>query len=178
MDKDENRLLTHLQKIPDCLTQFEITASNWSQPEAQGGALSIERSIRCPCGNENLVLQAAQRKELRGVCSKSEIIRFKPPVYVICPACSRTTLLFDPEIHGWNGESGLVRGVESTFTLAKCIPQPGRVRVVITYKDFSVYGQLLEKGVVNIQDYFDSFTLCYFNSADGNFIQVISHSCA
>ena len=167
-----------LEKKPDCISKFNTSRvdRHLSYKMAENFSSAIH-SINCFCGNANLYLKAAQHKQLKGVCSKSEVIAFKPPVYVNCLDCSQTTLLFDPEIHGWQAEQNLWPVTENALILVKCIPQPVRVYVNYTYHNTEGYKVLLDQGVANIEDYFDSFTVFYSRSPDDELIEIISCQC-
>jgi hypothetical protein len=174
-----SRPVSLFDKTPECISGFKTFRVDPILPQGRSdGPDSITRAIGCLCGNESLYLEAAQHKELRGVCSKSEIIKFKPPVYVVCPSCSKTALLFDPSIHGWRAEQGLWRGVENRFTLVKCAAQPGRIWVNHTYNNIAGYEELLRNGVVNIEDYFESFSAFQENASGDNFLEIVSFRCA
>lgn len=173
-----SRLVSLFDKIPESISGFRTFRADPILPHGRSDWCdSITRAIGCLCGNESLYLEAAHYKELRGVCSKSEIIKFKAPVYVVCPVCSKSTLLFDPSIHGWRAEQGLWLGAENRFTLVKCSAQPRRIWVNHAYGDISGYEELLRNGVVNIEDYFASFSAFQENASGDNLLEIVSFRC-
>jgi len=173
-----SQLVSLFNKVPECLSRFKIFHADPIFPSDKNrNSVVVAKFVSCICGNENLHLEAAQLKELKGVCSKSEVIRFGPPVYLVCPACSGIALLFDPEIHGWCAELGLWHGAEKHLTMVKCAGQPGRILVHYTYENIAAYEDLLRKGVVNIEDYSDTFSIFQENSARDNLSKIFSVKC-
>jgi hypothetical protein len=174
-----NKLLeTMFAKTPQCFSKFNTARTNIPLPNQQhAGPEFVTQSISCICGNEHLYLEAARRKELKGVCRKDEIITLIPPVYVGCPKCKSFTLLFDPLIHGWKGMVNEGADSDDVLRLMKCTPNPGRVYVNYAYRNFEKYQQLLASGISNPEDYFDAFTVLFGDSAGANIKEILSCEC-
>lgn len=165
-------------KTPECLSKFSMERVNIPLPShATVGSKDITLLIKCPCGNEHLYLEAARRKDLKGVCKKEEIISLIPPVYVGCTACKRFTLLFDPVIHGWKGEMNEVADTEDVIRLMKCAPSPGKVYVNYSYPAGEKISSLLATGIGNPEDYFDSFSVFFGDGSGGILRKILSYEC-
>lgn len=158
-------------RTPKCLAKFKTSRVSVVLPATQDEASnSVTKSICCICGNEKLYLEAAQHKEVKGVCKVMEFITFDPPVYVVCPACKRYALLFDPLIYGRKSESGESGDSPGDFKLTRCTPKPGKVWVNYSYKN-------LKDGVENPEDYFDSFAVFYSSDSTENIREIVSVAC-
>lgn len=166
------------EKTPNFIAKFTSVSTNISLPTKwNSGPDFITKLIGCVCGNQLLHLQADQKKELRGVCSKSEVISYSPPVYAGCSNCGSTTLIFDPVFHGWNGEMDITDESESPLRLVKCKANPGLIYVNYSYRNIENYESLLASGIQDIENYFDTFTLLYSDSHGKNITEIISSVC-
>lgn len=143
--------------VPDCLKHFQVEpiAESATRNQRLHGNTRTWR-LRCPCGVEAFFLKGAQVKEWRGVCTRTAFIDVRPPFYTVCSGCARTTLLFDPEIHGWQGEQGLWPESQARALLVLAAPQAGAVCVRFHYGEEMALEALRAQGVVNLQDYFSA----------------------
>ncbi len=162
---------TLFERTPKCLSKFKTLQVDIPLPTKQNeNSHSVTKSIQCICGSEKLYLDAAQHKEVKGVCRVSEFITFDPPVYVSCSSCKRYTLLFDPLIHGWKSESCESSDSNSDYKLIRCTQKPGSVFVNYSYKN-------LKRDVENPEDYFDTFAVFYSSDSIENLREIISVGC-
>lgn len=135
------------------------------------------KEIHCICGSESFFLDLLQSKESKGVCSKSEFIEYKPPVYTVCSACKKSQLLFDPVIHGWNGEIGIVKDSVSPQKLGRYSLYPGRIYVAYSYSAVEEYDRLLSEGIDDIENYFESFTAFFAQNRGSTILKVFTTKC-
>ncbi|HET8708335.1 MAG TPA: hypothetical protein VFM46_18655 [Pseudomonadales bacterium] len=163
---------------PECLTHFQTARTPLSFSEkSENSRHYVTRAIKCVCGNENLYLEAARKKELRGVCKKEEIISVVPPIYAGCKACKKFTLLFDPQLHGWRAQMQGEDMAEDDYRLMKCTPNPGRVYVAYSYPDERKIAELAMQGINNPQDYFDTFVVLFSDVGSENNKQILFAEC-
>jgi hypothetical protein len=175
MDKS---LATRFATAPGCTANFMTSEVSVTLPSQQpAGSHCTTRSIKCICGNDNLNLEAARRKDLRGTCRQEEITTPIPPIYVSCLNCQRYTLLFDPLIHGWLAQTNKDDESDNALRLTRCTTHPGKVYVCFIYQNEARYAQLAAAGIKNIEDYFDRFEVLVSNSGGDNLKQLLSHDC-
>lgn len=174
-----NTLIDSLSsKTPSAFTKFTSSIVNTDLLNTKNtGTDYVTRQIACICGNKLLHLKTVQKKELRGVCSKSIFTSVAPPIYVVCSTCQRTTLLFDPVIHGWNGELERIPDQDSALSLYRFRESPGNIYVQYSYRNPEKYSAIRDNGVEDIENYFDSFTLLYSDSRGEHINELFSQAC-
>jgi hypothetical protein len=179
IDPADKLLQAVLAKTPQCVANFITSQITITLPNRLlAGSQCMTRSIKCICGNDNLNLEAARRKDLRGTCRQEEITTPIPPVYVSCPGCQRYTLLFDPSIHGWHAQINVDDEADDALRLIKCTPHPIKVCVVHAYRNRDGYATLAKSGVHNLEDYFDACAVFVSSSAGENFKELVFCDCS
>lgn len=164
-----------LEKTPKCFSNFNSSRISIQLPTTWNtGPQFVTKAIQCKCGNEDLYLEAAQHKQMKGVCRKQELITLAPPVYISCKPCKSFRLLFNPLIHGWKGEMDESDNSDSAYTLISCTVRPGRVYVNYSYQNIQNYEQLINNGIENPEDYFDTFTVFHRNPATEDIKEIVS----
>ena len=166
-----------LSKDPAIIQGYKSATSNaLSDSTKFSSPAFVVKSVGCVCGSDLMYLELVQKKHLLGVCVKSTVVEYQPPVYTVCAACKRSRILFDAVIHGWRGEAGLVKD-ESMQRLVKHGLKPGRVVVAYSYSKASDYDTLLENGIDDLENYFDSFSIFYSLGNAADFSEIISVQC-
>jgi hypothetical protein len=166
-------------RTPKGLQNFRASIDNVALPDTwSAGLLFVTKAIRCTCGAIDLQLKTLQRTETKGLFKKRVVVTHAAPIHLSCPACSRSALLFDPAIHGWNGQepgSSPSPVDEASLTLA---PERGNVFVNYSYQSPEEYAELVAEGVGNAEDYFDTFTVYFRPAGEQGLVQVASYECA
>ena len=167
ISNDENILNKFIRKQPKCLSNFNIVdiptdiKDDWAQ-----GPEFLSKLIKCKCGEEALNVYASSNEEM-----------LLAPIYLECPKCSAKHLIFDPGIHGWDGEIG-----ENASMIGESEPQlvnttPQRVIVDYSYQGPENYAELIADGIKNPEDYFDVFVVSTANDS-GELKEVVSYECS
>lgn len=91
--------------------------------------------------------------------------------------CRVRKLLFDPRIHGYDGENDGCASITGEGEPIEFSKDVGTVIVNYSYQGIENYEELISDGVKNPQDYFDTFT-AYFARKGGRPIDVVSYECA
>jgi hypothetical protein len=178
IDAMNNLLQAALAKAPQCMTNFVTSQVNLALLSPQlPGSHAINYAIACPCGNEELNLEAARRKDLRGTCRQEEVITPIAPVYVSCPHCQRHTLLFDPLLHGWRAQMNKDSDSDDALRLIKCTARPCKVYVRYAYNNPAKYQELVAAGVTNLEECFSSFAVLVSSRAGDNLRELLQHDC-
>ena len=167
VNKIDNVLNKFARKKPRCLNYFDIEEApsdiknNWVQ-----GPEFLSKLIKCKCGETALNVYASSSKEM-----------LLAPIFIECPKCLSKHLIFDPTVHGWDGENGddvsLVG--ENEPRLVNNIPR--RVIVDYSYQGPDNYAELIEGGIKNPEDYFDVFIVSTVNDS-GGLEEVVSYECS
>lgn len=124
-----------------------------------------------------MFVEIVKRKALRGVCSKSEFMEYEPPVYTQCSACKRSKLLFDPVIHGWKGELGLVPDDADMPRLSRYSLKPGFLYVAYSFNNLKGYEALIARGIDDIENYFDAFTVLFSGENRSAITEIATFGC-
>lgn len=127
----------------------------------------VAKQVACACGSEKVELLASRTNE--GECLA--------PIYLRCPECSSRQLLFDPTIHGWDGEGRDSASRVGEGEPTAVAPSPGTVIVVYSYQGIENYEDLIAGGEDNPENFFDTFAV-YFAEQSGAPTQVVSYECA
>lgn len=169
--KPKNKIKNIFEKFKDekprCLEGFDIedcpgeVANSWLQ-----GPEFLSKLVKCKCGESELYVYASSNDEM-----------LLAPIYLECPKCLTKDLIFDPTIHGWDGENGdsasLVGGKEPK----KINSTPRRIIVNYSFQGEENYADLMDDGIKNPQDYFDVFIINTLN-VSGELEEVVSYECA
>ena len=103
--------------------------------------------------------------------------RLLAPIYLECPICLTKSLIFNPAIHGWDGENGDNASLVGKNEPQKINDSPRRVIVDYSFQDPESYAELMDDGIENPEDYFDVFIVNTVNTA-GELEEVVSYECA
>jgi hypothetical protein len=153
---------------PRFLSNFKIQDSNGDFARGQYSRPDfVVKQFACACGSENVELLASRTNN--GECLA--------PIYLRCSACSSRQLLFDPAIHGWDGEGGNSASRVGEGEPTAVAPTPGAVIVVYSYQGIENYEDLIEGGAANPENFFDTFAV-YFAEHGGAHTEIVSYECA
>jgi hypothetical protein len=153
---------------PRCLAEFQTQEAS---AEFAGSRYSkshfVTKRVACVCGSQELELLAC----------RTDDGDYLAPISAQCPKCASQHLLFNPAIHGWDGESGASASRVSNREAIPVAATPGSVIVVYSYQGLENYEDLIAEGVANPEDFFDTFAV-YFGVGDREPTQVVSYECA
>lgn len=168
-----------INELPNCLNKFNVNdtdvtlSSSWNN-----GDSFITKQVSCTCGNNQLRLLTYELIEMKGFFKKREMVTKYAPVFVECPECNKNQLLFDPEIHGWNGSQNHDESQLKINDAVHFSDNVGRVFVNYSYQGTENYQEMLEdEDIDNPQDYFDTFSV-YFEEEGNDINEVTSDECA
>ncbi|MCV6620413.1 MAG: hypothetical protein OIF51_01515 [Cellvibrionaceae bacterium] len=137
------------------------------------------KNVSCKCGNNLLrVITTITKKTKKGLFKSKETIEYLAPIHLECSKCQTGNLLFDPQVHGWDGESGNSASLTGEDGELIFNDTPARIYVELSYQGEENYGELAEDGIANIQDYFDTFGLYVLPKEATKAIEVVSYECA
>lgn len=162
-----NILNKFIHKKPRCLENFDTDdtpteiKNNWVQ-----GPEFLSKLIKCKCGEEELYVYASSNKEM-----------LLAPIYLECPKCLSKSLIFDPTIHGWDGENGDSTSLIGEIKPKKVYETPRRVIVNYSFQNPDNYAELMEDGIDKPEDYFDVIIINTINDG-GKLEEVVSYECA
>ncbi len=167
-----------LAKSPTLFTRFRVLRDKASPEKWNRGPAFATKQIACVCGSSELRLATIQKTGTRGFFTKRQVVTCLPPVYVTCPRCARSELLFDPAIHGWDGQAEGRRKSPNAAAVVPFREAKGYVLVNYSYQGAENYADICEEGVPNPEDYFDTFTVYFREQGRDDFEQVVSCECA
>lgn len=127
----------------------------------------VTKQVSCRCGAENVEMLASRTED-------GEILA---PIYLRCSECSSQQLLFDPTIHGWDGENRDNASRVGDGEPAAVAPSPGNVIVVYSYQGIANYQDLIDEGEDHPENFFDTFAV-YFARPGCAHTLVVSYECA
>ena len=162
-----NILNKFIHKKPGCLENFETEdcprdiKNSWIQ-----GPEFLSKLIKCKCGESELYVYASSNDEM-----------LLAPVYLECPKCLSKSLIFNPEMHGWDGENGDNASMVGEEEPHKINESPCRVIIDYSYQGPESYADLMDDGVKNPEDYFDVIIISIVNES-GELEEVVSYECA
>lgn len=137
------------------------------------------KNVRCKCGNDHLnVITTITKKTKKGLFKTKEIINHLAPLHLECPECKTGNLLFDPKVHGWDGENGDSASLTGEDGELIFNDFPAKVYVELSYQGEDSYEELVEDGISNVQDYFDTFNLYVLPNGATKAVEVVSYECA
>jgi len=168
-----------ISKIPSCLDEFQVEDIDMKLPSSwNSGESFITKQISCTCGNEKLKILTYEFIETKGIFKKRKIITKIAPVFTECPECNKAQLIFDSEIHGWNGAQNKSESQSKINDAILFSENAGMVFVNYSYQGIENYQKMLEdEDIDNPQDYFDTFSV-YFEEKNCEIKEVISDECA
>lgn len=167
------------EQIPRCLTPFDKQEYLGKLPTSWNlGEAFISQKVSCKCGSENFFLLTHELREKKGFFRKKEVITKHPPVYLHCSNCGLKEELFNPEIHGWNGEFDDSPPVLTENGAVMFSENVGEIVVNYSYQGLENYEEMIDDpDINNPEDYFDTFTI-YFRENNGELLEVTSCECA
>ncbi|MBO9490842.1 hypothetical protein J7384_10785 [Endozoicomonas sp. G2_1] len=136
---------------PSCFDGFQLEVDE----ALINGEFSICKSVVCTCGGQNHSILGNIQIEKKGFFFKKEVTSFYPPFYLQCESCGSKELLFNPNIHGWdgvNGDSATIVGTESVTSLGLM----GKVVIAFSYQGIDNY---LDIPIDTARNMFDTFSL-------------------
>lgn len=155
-----------LSKKPSCLKGFRIqeisdVKSNWvTGPEFKC------KLVKCQCGNSELKIYASYENGMH-----------LAPIILECTNCDTKEVIFNPEIHGWDGQNGDDCSMVGTGEPELFVEDPTKVVIEYSYQGLENYEELIEDGIGNPEDYFDVFSV-YICNDKGELKEVVSYECA
>jgi hypothetical protein len=145
---------------PRCIKEFETCEPEKRlQDKFHLTEEFTSRKIICGCGNDKLTVEAYKTTETKGFFKKTTEDSFWAPASILCPACNKNSLLFDPRKHGWDGEQGDCCSIVEEGELVQVNSSPDSVYVSFSYQSPENYEEFESEGVTNPEDYFDMFAL-------------------
>lgn len=167
------------EKTPKCISALKTFVADVQLPHSwNSGPLFTTKLIACKCGSEELELHTAQRKISKGFFKKKEVTEHYPPIKVSCTNCKNSTIIFNPEVHGWNGEIDESLGMPQEVELMPYSSGTFKVYVNYSYQGIENYEDLVDDGVKNPEDFFDTFTVLVENQSTGGLVEVVSCECS
>lgn len=167
-------------KTPTLLKSFKLEIvpnallpSTWNQ-----GDNFVTQKLSCACSNQQLQVLTCQNKQTKGFFRKKEVIEYLAPVNIHCTSCNTTSLLFNPNIHGWNGQLD-EQTTETDLQVTQLYTDDlGEVMVNYSYQNAENYQDLLDDNIANPQDYFDTITIYFKSAKDTSIREIFSYECA
>ena len=165
--ESESILNNFIYKKPRCLANFEIEncpsdlINKWLQ-----GPEFLSKLIKCKCGESKLFVYASSNDEM-----------LLAPIDLECPKCFKKHLIFNPEMHGWDGENGDNASLIGKNEPHKINDLPREVIVDYSFQNPENYSELMDDGIKNPEDYFDVFIVNTINET-GKLEEVVSYECA
>ena len=137
------------------------------------------KNVQCKCGNSNLsVFTTITKENKKGLFKDKETIAHLAPVHLQCPSCKSENLLFDPRVHGWDGENGDCASATGENGQLLFNESPAKVYVEVSYQGEENYEDLDEDGILNLEDYFDTFNLYILPEGKSEAEEVLVYECA
>ena len=163
----ESILEKFIHKKPRCLESFDIEdlpneiENDWLQ-----GPEFLSKLVKCKCGGRVFNVYASSDEKMT-----------LAPVYLECPNCLTKDLIFDPTIHGWDGENGDCASLVGNKEPKNIYESPRKVVIDYSYQGPDNYADLIDEGIENLEDYFDVFSINTLNES-GKLEEVVSYECA
>lgn len=153
-------------KKPSCFQSFNLidalgTSSGWvTGPEFKS------MFVVCSCGNELLNAYTSEGDGMN-----------LAPLIIECPVCLIKAEVFNPEVHGWDGMIGYHCSMTGDSTPSLKTKSPSKLVVEYSYQGAENYDELLEDGVEDPENYFDTFS-AFIASNNGSLSTLITYECA
>lgn len=161
-----DELMDFLSKKPRCFSDFNIEDATDVKSNWVSGVEFSSKYVSCPCGNSLLNIYASQNEGIT-----------LAPILLECENCQLKEEIFNPEVHGWNGENGDNCSMIGKFEPRLVNSLPSKIVAEYSYQALENYEELIQNGIQNPEDYFDVFSI-YTCDEDGNLKEVVSYECA
>ena len=130
-------------RVPSSLKTFVAVDAAVELPARWNtGPEFVTKEIRCGCGCAEFYMRSVARTESRGLFKKRHVTHYDPPFYLSCAGCRRMALLFDPAIHGWDGQMPGASASEIDEGSLSLTPDRGTVVVNYSYQGSDNYEEL------------------------------------
>ena len=180
-----NELLKILTSdAPSCLEKFELTPTEIKSSSGMPFRDEfVHALLNCKCGADKFFASACRIEEMVGFFKKKSVVFYSGPVRLACGHCGISTLVFEPDKHGWNGEmdmrSGLLEAADIEPELSACFSEPGAIAVCYSFQGLDNYQELVDDDeITNPQDFFDTFEITISFDGLKKFREITSHECA
>lgn len=177
-------LKTLTAKKPSCFKDFELVHTDDRSTSVMPFKPEfVHVMLHCPCGSEYFYVSAHKYEDTINLFFfKKTRVLFLGPVYLECAGCGKESLSFDPFRHGWNSEGDHLtgykpRGLDDELELTRCYDKPGKVAVCYSYQGILNYEDLIEEGIQNPQDFFDTFELTFCIKGTTKYLNITSDEC-
>lgn len=162
----EDESMDFLSKKPRCFKGFNIEDATDIKSNWVSGAEFSSKYVSCACGNALLNIYASHNGNMN-----------LAPILLECEICQEKEEIFNPEVHGWDGENGDNCSLVGESEPALFNAAPSKIVVEYSYQGLENYEELIQDGIQNPEDYFDVFSI-YTCDEDGNLKEVVSYECA
>lgn len=147
--------------------------TNWNN-----GSAFVTKQITCKCGKQELILKSSSIKKTRGFFKKKEIIERYAPIAIGCISCGFEKVIFDPREHGYNGVLGMHSSIVGESEVTPIHKEPVEVYVNYSYQGIENYEDLIEEGIINPADYFDTFQVYFLEKQRPELQLLVAYECA
>lgn len=155
-----------LSKKPRCFKSFNIENATDIKSNWVSGTEFLSKCLSCACGNKLLNVYAS----LDGGINLA-------PILLECAICEVKEEIFNPEVHGWDGENGGHCSMVGKSEPRLVNSLPSKIVAEYSYQGLENYEELIQDGIHNPEDYFDVFSI-YTCDEDGKLTEVVSYECA
>lgn len=162
-----------VSRPPKCIGPF--IAANTTEVDNSN---FVSFNLVCSCGSEEFSVAATRIAETTGLFEKNTTYTYLAPIVVTCSACGQTAKIFDPRIHGWDGEIDCSASQVGNEEPKHCFADPTQIRVTVSYQGIENYEDLKADGVQNLEDFFDTFSLSTRTNQGGDWIELVNYECA
>lgn len=164
---------------PGCFSAF---TADYLQ-ETDGEAILDEHcfvafTLTCKCGNRSLVPAATPVDSNHQKVPLESAAMLLAPVVVSCPECGNSSIVFDPRVHGWDGQIGESASAIGDDDPSPCFSTGGLIQVDVSYQGEESYSNLAADGVQNLEDYFDTISISIRPDGSDEWQEVVSYECA
>ncbi|MCZ8258670.1 MAG: hypothetical protein O9333_00885 [Beijerinckiaceae bacterium] len=168
-----------LLDVPSCISKFHVFQSEHVESESIGFFLQCAH-----CKSQEFIILcypivAEDDETFEGV-SAGQIVE-RSPHHLQCSGCNRRELLFDPEIHGYDGALGHGSSYECGNVNERPITSVSSVyktKVEFFYSiEFDELAEIAKDSNTRPQDLFDGIAIHAVNS-DGVIIKTLGYECA
>ena len=137
----------------------------------------VTRRLFCQCEKSDLILKSSFIRIKKGLFKKREKMEFLAPILVHCRNCGFEQVIFDPRIHGYNGEFG-----DNSSRIGDNKPilisdKMGEIYVNYSFQGMQNYLDLMEDGIQYVEDYFDTFQVYFLAEGKTQLNQIVSYEC-
>jgi|GEM_PF-1594576 len=168
----KNKMPSYLEGLNCEIVSIKLP-SNWNT-----GNNFVTRSIKCNCGEMNLILKSSSEKKIKGFFKKREIVEFLAPIAIKCSSCSFERVIFDPRVNGYNGALGINSSRVGKSEIKPISEETVKVFINYSYQGLENYEDLMEEGIGNLQDYYDTFQVYFQQIGNKKLSQLVTYECA